>query len=95
MVAVAAMLTLSDGAIGGARLAYLSMGPTPLRAPAAETWLRGQPPDAAAFAYAAELAVAELQPTDDLHASREYRVHVAKALTCRALARALQRANGR
>jgi aerobic carbon-monoxide dehydrogenase medium subunit len=92
MVAVAAILTLSDGTIGDTRLAYLSMGPTPLRARAAETWLRGQPPTADAFAHAAELAVAELQPTDDLHASREYRVHVARALTRRALARALQRA---
>jgi aerobic carbon-monoxide dehydrogenase medium subunit len=92
MVAVAAILTLSDGTIGDARLAYLSMGPTPLRARAAETWLRGQPPTADAFAHAAELAVAELQQTDDLHASREYRVHVARALTRRALARALQRA---
>jgi CO/xanthine dehydrogenase FAD-binding subunit len=95
MVAVAAMLTLSDGMIGEARLAYLSMGPAPLRAPTAETWLRGQAPDADAFARAAELAVAELQPSDDLHASREYRVHVARALTRRALGRALQRANGR
>jgi CO/xanthine dehydrogenase FAD-binding subunit len=91
MAAVAAILSLSDGAISNARLAYLSMGPTPLRAPAAETWLRGQPPGADTFAHAAELAVAELQPSDDLHASREYRVHVAKALTRRALSKALIR----
>jgi len=94
MVAVAATLALSDGTISDARLAYLSMGPTPLRAPPAEAWLRGQLPNPDAFGHAAELAMAELQPSDDLHASREYRVHVAKALTRRALARALQRANG-
>jgi CO/xanthine dehydrogenase FAD-binding subunit len=92
MVATAALLTVSDGTIKDARLAYLSMGPTPLRAQAAEAWLVGHQAELPVFAHAAELAVAELQPTDDLHASREYRVHVAKALTRRALARALQRA---
>jgi carbon-monoxide dehydrogenase medium subunit len=92
MVAVAAILRMSDRTIGDVRLAYLSMGPTPLRAPSAEAWLRGQPANADIFAQAAELAVADLEPGDDLHASREYRVHVARALTRRALDRALRRA---
>jgi CO/xanthine dehydrogenase FAD-binding subunit len=91
MVAVAALLTLSDSTIASARLAYLSMGPTPLRAPAAEKWLTGQTADADTFARAAEMAMSELQPHDDLHASREYRLHVGQALTRRALARALRR----
>jgi carbon-monoxide dehydrogenase medium subunit len=92
MVGVAAVLLVTDDHIADARLAYLSMGPTPLRAPVAEAWLRGQPADAGAFARAAELALPELEPGDDLHASREYRQHVAPALTRRALAKALQRA---
>jgi CO/xanthine dehydrogenase FAD-binding subunit len=96
MAAVAAILSLdTTGCIADARLAYLSMAPTPLRAPAAEAWLRGQPPEPAVFAQAAELAVAELQPGDDLHASREYRLHVAKALTRRALERARLRTHNR
>jgi len=33
----------------------------------------------------------ELEPGSDLHATREYRLHVVKALTRRALARALAR----
>jgi CO/xanthine dehydrogenase FAD-binding subunit len=94
MVATAAILKVSSGTIDDARLAYLSMGPTPLRAPAAEAWLLGQQAEPTVFAQAAELAAAELQPADDLHASREYRVHVAKALTRRALAKALRRATG-
>jgi len=90
MVGVAAVLGVSDGGISDARLAYLSMGPTPLRARAAEAWLRGQPAEPGAFARAAQIATAELQPEDDLHASREYRVHVAESLTRRALQRASQ-----
>jgi carbon-monoxide dehydrogenase medium subunit len=88
MVAVAAMLAVSDSLVEDVRLAYLSMGPTPVRAPVAEAWLRGQPAESGAFAQAAEMAMAELQPVDDLHASRKYRVHVARTLTRRALLRA-------
>jgi aerobic carbon-monoxide dehydrogenase medium subunit len=91
MVGVAAVLGISDGGITDARLAYLSMGSTPLRAPAAEAWLRGQAAEPGAFARAAQIAAAELQPEDDLHASREYRVHVANSLTRRALQRASRR----
>jgi CO/xanthine dehydrogenase FAD-binding subunit len=87
-VAVAAVLQLDDaGSVADARLAYLSMGPTPLRARFTENWLRGQAASADIFAEAAEMAVGELEPGDDLHASREYRLHVARALTRRALAR--------
>jgi CO/xanthine dehydrogenase FAD-binding subunit len=93
MVAAAATLAIANGAIGEARLAYLSMGPTPLRAPAAEAWLVGQVPTPAVFAQAAELAVAELRPDEDLHASREYRMRVGEALTRRALAGAHRRAS--
>jgi aerobic carbon-monoxide dehydrogenase medium subunit len=92
MVGVAAALTLDGAQVADVRLAYLSMGPTPLRTPEAEAWLRGQPATTEVFARAAELALTELEPADDLHASREYRQHVAPVLTRRALARALQRA---
>jgi carbon-monoxide dehydrogenase medium subunit len=93
MVAVTAIVQIhSDGTLADARLAYLSMGPTPIRARATEAWLQGQPGNPDSFARAAEDAVGELEPADDIHASREYRQHVSKALTRRALARALERA---
>jgi aerobic carbon-monoxide dehydrogenase medium subunit len=89
LVAVAAILRLEDAeTVAEARLAYLSMGPTPLRARRAEGWLVGRPPTADTFATAARLAMGELAPGDDLHASREYRLHVGEALTRRVLARA-------
>jgi aerobic carbon-monoxide dehydrogenase medium subunit len=95
LVGVAAFLSLDgDGHIGQARLAYASMGPTPLRAHAAEAVLCGQEPRQAVFAEAAKTAVAELDGGEDLQASRAYRRHLAEVLTRRALARSLDRAPG-
>jgi aerobic carbon-monoxide dehydrogenase medium subunit len=92
MVAVAAVVLVEPrGNVSSARLAYTSMGPTPLRARRAEAQLIGQPADADTFACAAEAAVSELDPGDDFHASREYRTQVAQALTRRVLAAALER----
>jgi aerobic carbon-monoxide dehydrogenase medium subunit len=93
LAGVAAVLSLGrDGRVTEARLAYASMGPTPLRAYSAEAWLRGREPQAEIFAQAAKTAVAELRAGDDLQASREYRTHIAEVLTRRALAKSLSRA---
>jgi len=94
MVAVAAVLRLDDqGGIAFARLAYASMGPTPLRAPSGELALVGKEPNPDNFARAAEIALSDLEPSDDLHATRAYRIDVGRALTRRALAHALERAS--
>lgn len=93
MVAVAAVLQLNGaGEIAIARLAYTSMGPKPLRAPRAERELVGQAATPATFAGAAEAAMADLEPDDDFHATRAYRLQVGQGLTLRALDRALLRA---
>jgi aerobic carbon-monoxide dehydrogenase medium subunit len=92
LVGVAALLsTGTGGEVREARLAYASMGPRPLRAYEAEAALTGQPADEESFREVAEAVVRELEPGSDLHATREYRLHVARALTRRALARALAR----
>jgi carbon-monoxide dehydrogenase medium subunit len=92
MLAVAAVLQLDlDGRISLARLAYTSMGARPLRAPRGENTLSGERPTSEVFARAAAAAMADLDPTDDQHVTRAYRLHVAQALTGRALTRALQR----
>jgi aerobic carbon-monoxide dehydrogenase medium subunit len=94
MVAVAAVVQVdSDLTVTDARLAYTSMGPTPMRARKAEAELIGLRATRDTFAQVAEMAIGELEPGDDLHASQEYRVHVGKALTSRALQRALDRAH--
>jgi carbon-monoxide dehydrogenase medium subunit len=59
------------------------MGPTPLRARAAEAALA----DGASIEDAAALAAEGTEPVTDLHADPEYRRHLARVLTRRALAR--------
>jgi carbon-monoxide dehydrogenase medium subunit len=89
LVGIAAVLDVGTGGeIVEARLAYASMGPRPLRARHVEDWLRGRAAHPDTFAEAADMALAELDPQADLHASREYRRRVARALTRRALATA-------
>ena len=51
-------------------------------------------PTPAGFEEAGRRAAAGLRPDGDLHASSEYRTHVAGVLTRRALARATERAKG-
>jgi aerobic carbon-monoxide dehydrogenase medium subunit len=93
MVGVSVVLRLdADGQVAFVRLAYASMGPKPLRAGRAERALIGERPTPERFAHAAESAMADLDPDDDLHATRAYRLQVGQALTRRALARALERA---
>jgi aerobic carbon-monoxide dehydrogenase medium subunit len=92
LVGVGALLAVgSDGAVREARLAYASMGPRPLRAYGAERALVGQPATEDSFRAAAEAAVRELEPGEDLQAGRAYRLHAGRVLTERALGRALER----
>jgi carbon-monoxide dehydrogenase medium subunit len=63
------------------RIALANMGPTPLRARAAEEALAA----GASPADAAALAADGTAPGEDLHADREYRQHLARVLTRRAL----------
>ena len=80
------------GACQSAAIALLSAAAAPVRAAAAEQALRGAKPDDAAIKAAAQQAVSGLHPTSDLHGSSEYRVHLLRTMTERALARAAQRA---
>ncbi len=69
-------------AAAGGRIALANMGPRPVRAMAAEQALL----DGASAAEAAELAAEGTSPGEDMHADREYRRHLARVLTLRALA---------
>lgn len=68
-------------AVAGTRIALAGMGPTPLRAAAAEHAL-ATGADAAA---AGELADDGTDPVADMHADKDYRRHLARVLTRRAL----------
>ena len=63
------------------RIALANMGATPLRATAAEQALAG----GASAVEAADLAGEGTSPGEDIHADREYRLHLARVLTRRAL----------
>ncbi len=66
---------------GGARVALVNMHPTPIRAVAVEEALA----DGADAATAAELAGDGMEPSADLNAGVDYRTHLARVLTRRAL----------
>lgn len=90
---VACTLTLgSDGRIAQARLALTGVGEGPVRATPGEAVLLGETPTAALFAAAAAAVAESLAPESDIHATAEYRRHLAGHLTERALGQALVRA---
>lgn len=91
---VAAAISLAaDGTIADARLALCAVGPTALRATAAEAALRGQRPGPEAWAAAAaEVQAAITEAPSDIHGSADYRRHLAGVLTRRALGIAAERA---
>jgi carbon-monoxide dehydrogenase medium subunit len=88
LVGVGAAVALEGGKVSDARLAFIGVGGTPVRAREAERLLVGAEPSAELFAEAAERAKAELDPAGDSHASAEYRRRVAGVVAQRALAEA-------
>ena len=86
-VGVAAVTRRQNGVIDDAAIALVNMGATPLRAEAVERALRGAAPDA--VTGASELAAEGTEPPTDTAASAEYRRHLARVLTRRALEEAL------
>jgi carbon-monoxide dehydrogenase medium subunit len=88
LVGAAAVVALDVGAIRDVRLVLMGVGPKPVRAAWAEAMLRNVQPSEAAFAEAAQAAVAGLEPTSDIHATADYRRRVAGVLARRALVEA-------
>jgi carbon-monoxide dehydrogenase medium subunit len=89
MVGVCAVLKKAgDGSCEDVRIGLTHMGSTPLRATAAESALRGQGLDAQSIASAAEQAAEGTDPPGDLNATPDYKRHLARVLTRRALEQA-------
>ncbi|RSN00306.1 carbon monoxide dehydrogenase [Nonomuraea sp. WAC 01424] len=84
IVGVAAAVRRSNGAIAEARIALTNMGPTPVRARATETALQGVELGDQ-VRQACEEAAAGPAPPADLHAQPDYRRHLARVLTHRAV----------
>jgi aerobic carbon-monoxide dehydrogenase medium subunit len=86
MVGVCALVKAEGGQIEDARVAFTNMAATPIRAEAVESALRGQGSDA--IASAAESAADGTDPPGDLNATPDYKRHLARVLTRRALEQA-------
>jgi carbon-monoxide dehydrogenase medium subunit len=89
VVGAAAVVERSNGSISSARIGLTNMGSTPLRATAAEGVLSGASADAVAEATSS--ADEGTSPASDIAASSEYRRHLARVLSRRAVEEALSR----
>jgi aerobic carbon-monoxide dehydrogenase medium subunit len=85
LVGVGAVLALRNGVIADARIALTGVGPTPVRAQEAERLLARRAPSEDLWTEAGVAVTDSLEPDGDIHASAEYRKHVAAVLTRRAL----------
>jgi carbon-monoxide dehydrogenase medium subunit len=93
IVGVAALVTLGqDGTVGDVRVGITGAGSQAVRASAVEDALRGKTVDDAALNAAVEHATDGLDLMGDIHASEDYRGHLTRVYTRRALKKALARA---
>ena len=81
---LAAAVTVTDGMVTSARAGYISLAPTPLVLDLSAA-VAGAEPDRADWGAAGELAAGHVDPEPDIHASADYRRHLARVLTVRAL----------
>jgi aerobic carbon-monoxide dehydrogenase medium subunit len=87
-VGVAALARRSNGTVAEARIGLTNMGSVPVRATAAEAAAAGAQASREALQAAASQAADGTEPPADLHGAPDYRRHLARVLTGRALAAA-------
>lgn len=85
IVAVAAAVKTDGDTISAARIGLVNMGSTALRATATEQALAGRPATADGIREACELADEGTNPPSDLNGDADYRRHLVKVLTRRAV----------
>ncbi|RME47170.1 MAG: xanthine dehydrogenase family protein subunit M [Chloroflexi bacterium] len=96
LVGVAAVVTLDESDLcRQARLVFFSVGEGPVEARQAADVLTGEKLTPEVIQAAAETAAtADIDPSSDVHASTEFRRHLARVLARRALEEAAERAAG-
>jgi carbon-monoxide dehydrogenase medium subunit len=85
MVGVCALVKSNGGTCEDVRVSLTHMGITPIRATAAEEALKGQSLSPESIAAAADQAAEGTNPPGDLNATPDYKKHLARVLTRRAL----------
>jgi carbon-monoxide dehydrogenase medium subunit len=91
-VAVAVQVELDGGKVSKAGIGLTAVGPTNVKATAAEKALVGHEPTDAVIAEAARLAAAAAEPKDDVRGSAEFKKDVVRVYVQRGLKTALARA---
>jgi carbon-monoxide dehydrogenase medium subunit len=92
IAATGVALWLDGGTIADAGVGLSAVGPKTVHAARAEALLRGNAPSEELFAEAAQTAAEETAPSTDQRGPEDYKRHLARELTLRALRRAAARA---
>ena len=88
IVGVAAAVRRDNGSIAEARIGLTNMAASPMRAASTEQALAGASASAESVASAAASAAEGTRPTSDLNAQADFRQHLARVLTRRAVSAA-------
>lgn len=91
---VAVRVTMDGGVVQDIRVGITGVAPKAYRAKGVEDALKGKTPDAATMDQAVQRATDGITPLNDIHASSDYRAHLARVLTKRALQKAIKRTQG-
>ena len=92
IVGVSAIVTMSGGTCQRVRIGITGAGPRAVRSRSAEAVLEGKEPTGSNLAQASEQAAQGIDFLGDIHASEEYRAHLTRVFTRRALEEAISRA---
>ena len=91
--AAAVLLRMTGDSVQDVSIGLTNVGPTALKAKAAEDSLRGKKLDEAAIGEAARLAMSICEPAEDQRGDIEYKTAMAGEMTRRALSAAASRAS--
>jgi len=92
IVGAGVIASFDGGKISDARIVFISVGSTPVRAKAAEAALTGNALDAAAIQRAQAALETDLDPPGDKHMTATMRMHLARVLLGRLLHRVMEAA---
>jgi carbon-monoxide dehydrogenase medium subunit len=95
LTGVCAVVSLDGDKLGSVRLGVTGVGPKAYRPTAVEQALTGQPASEDAVKSAVQGVTDGIDVMGDIHASPDYRAHLARVLTRRAVLEAAQKAGGR
>ncbi|HSJ28077.1 MAG TPA: xanthine dehydrogenase family protein subunit M [Acidimicrobiia bacterium] len=94
MAGAGTVLRVEDGVVSDARMSMMSAGMTAVRGDAAEQMLIGQEPTDELLSRAADAIDSDIDPLEDVHGPAEYKRHLVRVVTLRALRAARARSTG-